>query len=69
MSDTVLNLSIDDMIDYNQERAKYGLEPMRFRYDEATDTLIPIPGSEEAAERAKSVREGSKGYTPSTGTF
>ena len=69
MSDTVLNLSIDDMIDYNQERSKYGLEPMRFRYDEATDTLIPIPGAEEAAQRAESVREGSKGYTPSTGTF
>lgn len=64
MSDTVLNLSIDDMIDYNQERSKYGLEPLRYRYDEATDTLIPIPGAEEAAKRAKDVREGGKGYTP-----
>ena len=69
MSDTVLDLSIDDMIDYNQERSKYGLEPMHFRFDEATDTLIPIPGAKDAARRAKDVREGSKGYTPSTDTF
>ena len=69
MSDAVLNLSIDDMIDYNQERSKYGLEPLHYRYDEATDTLIPIPGAEEAAKRAKDVREGGKGYTPSTDTF
>jgi hypothetical protein len=56
-AETIVEGSIDDMIEYNKNRADWGLDPLQYKFDEETGQLTNIPGATEEALRAQEVRK------------